>query len=163
MPQYELCYILSALVGDDQVQNVADEVKGYIEKFGGTEVIENHLGKKKLAYPIKKTKNGHYVVVRFAMPSLNVPALETKIRTNTSVIRHLVVKLDEHLKRLEKDQAEQAKLSQNRNEEASEEKPQIPTPVASVVTPELKLDMEPEKDKASLDEQIEAALNDDII
>ncbi len=164
MPQYELCYILAAQVSDDQVPAVTEEIKGYIEKFEGTNIIENHLGKKKLAYQIKKTKNGYYVVVRFSMPSTKVPELEAKIRTNNDIIRHLVIKLDEHLKRLEKDREAQAKLTSNR--QTPEDEQEAEKNAVENTNPEKKvaLEPEPEKSDASLDDQIEAALSaDDII
>lgn len=110
MPKYELMYIVGSKVSDDQIPQVTEEVKKFIQDSGG--IIEKHedLGKKKLAYPIKKSRNGYYVAVNFSAPSEKVNEIEHKIRTSQNLIRHLIINLDEALIRMEKDRASQAKL-----------------------------------------------------
>lgn len=176
MPRYELCYILAAQVSDDQVPGVATQIRQFVSDFGGTEIEEEQLGKKKLAYPIKKTRNGFYVVVQFTMDSRKVNDFEAKIRTQTgTIIRHLVISLDEHLRRSEIDKVAQSKLS--KRPEGEEEAPaaeqkatpapvkiEEPAPVEIVeeVTPTPKKEVV-EISSEDLDKQIEAALAEDII
>lgn len=184
MPRYELCYILAAQVSDDQVPGVASQIRQFVTDFGGTEVQEEQLGKKKLAYPIKKTRNGFYVVVQFTMDSRKVNELDAKIRTQTStIIRHLLVNLDEHIRRTEIDTVAQSKLSK-RPEDGSEGEspapavapaavPTVSAPVetpamATVETPAIEIETAPKKEPVAissedLDKQIEAALSEDII
>ncbi len=181
MPRYELCYILAAQVSDDQVPGVASQIRQFVTDFGGTEVQEEQLGKKKLAYPIKKTRNGFYVVVQFTMDSRKVNELDAKIRTQTgTIIRHLLVNLDEHIRRTEIDTVAQSKLSK-RPEDGSEA--ESPAPVATPVAPApveeapvaaveeapaIEIEPAPKKEPVAissedLDKQIEAALSEDII
>lgn len=103
-------YIIGSQVSDDQIPQVAEEIRGYIENAAG--LIEKHeeLGKKKLAYPVKKTRVGYYVVDNFSAPSDKLSELEHKLRTSQSIIRHLVVNMDEAMVRMEKDRTIQAKL-----------------------------------------------------
>lgn len=185
MPRYELCYILAAQVSDDQVPGVASQIRQFVTDFGGTEVQEEQLGKKKLAYPIKKTRNGFYVCVQFTMDSRKVNDLEAKIRTQTgTIIRHLVVNLDEHIRRSEIDAVAQSKLSK-RPEDGSEGESPAPAAVAPVATPvvaevapaiveeavetpEIEIEPAPKKEPVTLssedlDKQIEAALSEDIV
>jgi small subunit ribosomal protein S6 len=176
MPRYELCYILAAQVSDDQVPGVSEQIRQFIADFGGTEIAEEQLGKKKLAYPIKKTRNGSYVVVQFTIDSRKINDLEAKIRTQTAtVIRHLVVNLDEHLRRSEIDKVAQSKLSK-RVEGEDESGTQAPTPAPSPVTESPIVAQEPVAEKPApkkepvaelstedLDKQIEAALSEDIL
>src|SRR4051794_8583708 len=104
MPQYELMYLLGSQVADTDVQGISDNVQKFVTDLGGTGVVVTPLGKKKLAYPIKKTRNGHYVVVNFAMDTKKINELDAKVRTQDSVIiRYLLINLDEHLERMEKD------------------------------------------------------------
>ena len=176
MPRYELCYILAAQVSDDQVPGVSEQIRQFVADFGGTEIVEEQLGKKKLAYPIKKTRNGSYVVVQFTIDSRKVNDLEAKIRTQTAtIIRHLVVNMDEHLRRSEIDKVAQSKLSK-RVEGEDETGTQAPTPAPSpAVEPPAAVE-EPVMDKPAakkeaaaelstedLDKQIEAALSEDIL
>ena len=151
MPKYELMYILGANVSDDQVPTVTEQIQKFVSDFGGTDIVEQQLGKKKLAYPIKKTRNGHYVVVNFEMESPKVNELDARIRTQNSIIRYILVNLEDHLSRLEKDKVAQSKMNPNRKtQQEGLETPVEPTPEESK-----------EYDK-SLDDKIEAALSEDI-
>src|SRR3977135_4353457 len=111
MPQYELMYLLGAQVADDEVPKIYASILKFAEDFGATDIKESQLGKKKLAYPIKKTRNGHYVVVNFTMDTKSIKTFDAKIRAqNSSIIRYIIVNLDEHLERMEKDRIEQSKI-----------------------------------------------------
>jgi small subunit ribosomal protein S6 len=150
-------YILASSVSDDQVPATSDGVQQIVADFGGENIQHQLLGKKKLAYPIKKTRNGHYGVIAFDLEGKQLNPLDAKIRTQTStIIRHLIVNLDEHLDRLEKDRVVQSKMNRTRPPEAIEadmqdEAPQPkPAKEAKPVTP------------AELDEEIEKALSEDL-
>ena len=171
MPRYELCYILAAQVSDDQVPTVTEQIKQFIADFGGIEIQEEQLGKKKLSYPIKKTRNGFYVVVEFTMDSRKVNELEAKIRTQTAtIIRHLVINIDEHTRRSAIDKVVQSTLSKNPEDEeeqtpAKKAPSPRPTPkVEKVATEPATPKAEPvEISSEELDKEIEAALSEDII
>ncbi len=165
MPRYELCYILAAQVSDDQVPTVTAQLKQFVEDFGGTEIQEEQLGKKKLAYPIKKTRNGFYVVLQFTMESQKVNELEAKIRTQTAtVIRHLVINVDEHLKRSEKDKVAQSKLSHRPEPGDEAYVAPVPTSKPAAKAQEAAPKQEPiDITTEELDKQIEAALSEDVI
>ncbi len=171
MPRYELCYILAAQVSDDQVPTVTKQIKQFVADFGGTEIQEEQLGKKKLSYPIKKTRNGFYVVVEFTMDSRKVNELEAKIRTQTAtIIRHLVINIDEHARRSAIDKVVQSTLSKNPEEE-EEQAPAKKAPTPRPAPKAEKVEAEPTTPKAEpveisseeLDKEIEAALSEDII
>lgn len=110
MPKYELMYIIGNQISDNQIPQVTDEVKKFIEADGG--IVEKHeeLGKKKLAYPIRQMRNGYYVVVNFQAPAEKVSEIEHKIRTSPNLVRHIVLSMDAALIRMEKDRKVQAKL-----------------------------------------------------
>lgn len=119
MPKYELMYILASGVSDDQVPGATANVTKAITEFGGTNITESQLGKKKLAYPIRRTRNGHYIVTSFDMDSSKINLLDSKIRTQTStVIRYLIVNLDEHLKRKAKDEIVRSQIPHLMKQEA---------------------------------------------
>lgn len=154
-------YILSANVSDDQLPTVTGQILQYVTDFGGTDVRETQLGKKKLAYPIKKTRNGFYGVVDFAMDTKKINDLDAKIRTqDNTVIRYIIVNLDEHLERLSRDREVQAKMNRNRPPEmiaaGNGEEP--------TETPRVARKAEPVKEinEADLDKEIEKALTEDI-
>jgi small subunit ribosomal protein S6 len=152
MPRYELAYILSSGVSDDQTPEVTGSIAKIVSDFGGAEVQEEQLGKKKLAYPIKGTRNGHYVALTFNMESSKINDLDAKIRTQgATIIRYMIVNLDEHLERMSKDKIEQSKITRR----IPQAVPDKETPTASKVQP-VTINAE------ELDRKIEEALTEDI-
>lgn len=162
MPKYELMYILASGVSDDQVPGVTESVKKIVADFGGENIQEEQLGKKKLAYPIKKTRNGYYVVMNFDMDSTKVNNLDAKIRTqDASIIRYILVNLDEHNARLAKDVVAQAKMNRGQGpikEKSAEET----TPAEKEATVAEKPAVAVELNSEELDKKIEEALTEDL-
>lgn len=159
MPQYELMYILSAGVSDDQQPEVSAQILQYIADQGGTDIRETQLGKKKLMYPIKKTRNGFYGVVDFAMDAKKINDLDAKIRTqDNTIIRYILVNMDEHLERLASDREVQAKMNRNRPPEL------IPAEGQTVAEAPARAKVEALEpiSEGELDQKIEEALTEDI-
>src|ERR1700690_2698111 len=116
MPKYELMYIVASSVSDDQIPTLIDGVLNLIKGLGGEIIKEENLGKKKLAYPVKKTRNGFYDLITFEMEPSKLSELNNKILTTDGVIRHLIVNIEETLRRIEKDAIAQEKMNKNRSE-----------------------------------------------
>ncbi len=153
MPQYELMYLLSSAVADDEVPKISEQILKFVGDFGGKDIKETQLGKKKLAYPIKKTRNGHYVVVNFSIDGKDVNQLDAKIRTQNTII------LEEHLDRMEKDKLAQSKLVRRQPVEGAADSPvktSAPERKAPTPGPIIEIDQE------ELDKKIEAALSEDL-
>ena len=153
-------YVLGSHVADDEVPKISASILKFAEDFGATEVKEAQLGKKKLAYPIGKTRNGHYIVVNFVMDAKNINSFDAKIRTqDQSIIRYIIVNLDEHLARMAKDKIVQSKIVRK-------------GPPAEVTVPTPKTSIEPKVQKEApvlvelnqeeLDKKIEEALSEDL-
>ena len=163
MPQYELMYLLGSHVADDEVPKISASVLKFAEDNGATEIKETQLGKKKLAYPIGKTRNGHYVVVNFAMDTKNINNFDAKIRTqDQNIIRYLMINLDEHLDRMAKDKIEQAKIVRKGPPEEAVVAAEKPAKT-SAIKPEKKAPaVLVEINQEELDKKIEEALTEDL-
>lgn len=120
MPKYELMYILSSAVSDNDVPTITSEVNKFIQDNGGAILREELMGKKKLAYPIKKTRNGFYVLLAFNMPGEKLAALDNKLRSLDSIIRYIVVNIEEQERRQVKDKAVQEKMRATRKPQKTE-------------------------------------------
>lgn len=156
MPRYELMYLLGSHVAETEVPNISAQILKTIGDLGGAAVQETLLGKKKLAYPIKKTRNGFYVVVNFTMDAKGLNALDAKVRSlDVNIIRYLLVNLEEHLERIAKDKAEALKTPARKPVSAKAEI----KPKAGGSKPAIKLT---DIDEKLLDEQIEKALSEDL-
>ena len=168
MPQYELMYLLGSHVADTDVPGIASQVLQFVQDFGGSEIRETQLGKKKLAYPIGKTRNGHYVVINFAMDGKKINEFDAKIRTqDNNIIRYIIVNLDEHLARMEKDKIAQSKIVRK----GPPAEVGAPAPATRFAKPAKTAEAEPAKketpvlteiNQEELDKKIEEALSEDL-
>lgn len=95
MRPYELVFIVAPQQDDEKVQAQIDTVTKRIAGYGGEVTKLSIWGKLKLAYPIKKFREGHYVVVQMQMPAEAVKQLDRDLLISENVIRHLIVRLDE--------------------------------------------------------------------
>ncbi len=92
---YELVMIISPEVADESVPATVERVQGFIQGRGGEVKEVNPWGRRKLAYPIERHTEGHYVVTQFRLDPQTVIELEGNLKLSEDVIRHLVVKLGE--------------------------------------------------------------------
>ena len=94
MNNYETIFLMKDDITEEQRNTVIEEIRDYLTKNGKISVEEN-LGKKKLAYEIKKNKEGYYVVYDFeANPSL-IAELERNYRITDEVMKFIVIRKDE--------------------------------------------------------------------
>lgn len=152
-------YLLGANVADDQVPAISQSILKFAEDFGASVIKETQLGKKKLAYPIGKTRNGHYVVVNFTMDGKDVNAFDAKIRTQDSnIVRYIIINLDEHLDRMAKDKIAQSKIvRKGPPAEVAGAKPGASeSPMKKEPAPLVEINQE------ELDKKIEEALSEDL-
>ena len=94
MNKYETVFIINPNVEEEGIKTLVDKFSSVINNDGKVESVEN-LGKKKLAYEVKKNAEGTYMLINFeAAPSL-VAELERVYRITDEVIKFIVVKKDE--------------------------------------------------------------------
>lgn len=94
MNKYESVIIMSATLEDDKINEVIDKITNLIKENGNLEKIEN-LGKKKLAYEIKKQTEGLYYLFEFESNSEFIVELERIYRITDEVIKFIVVRRDD--------------------------------------------------------------------
>ena len=93
MNKYESVIIINPSIDEEAVKALSQRFVDLINTDGKVEKVDN-LGKKKLAYEIKKNKEAYYVVINFeANPSL-IAELERNYRITDEVIKFIVVKED---------------------------------------------------------------------
>ena len=91
MNKYESVVIINPNVEENALKALIERFQTLINTDGKVEQV-NELGKKKLAYEVKKNKEGYYVVYDFeANPSL-IAELERNYRITDEVIKFIVVK-----------------------------------------------------------------------
>ena len=86
---YELVYILSPDLRDEDLEAANQKVHQSIDRNDGRVVFENHWGYRKLAYPIAKKKQGYYVLLHLDVDSQNVTSIERLLNLDENVMRYL--------------------------------------------------------------------------
>ncbi len=91
-PYYETMYILRPDIPEEEVDSHIKKYSELLEK-SGTEVLDSQMrGKRRLAYPIAKHKEGIYVQLSHKGNGQQVATLERSMRLSEDVIRYLTVK-----------------------------------------------------------------------
>lgn len=84
--------VYKPLLFEDLKNNVIKKINANVKKLGGELEEVDNLGKKLLAYPIKKFKEGYYVEYELTMDSENVKKLEHQLNLLGDILRFLVIK-----------------------------------------------------------------------
>ncbi|ABX09774.1 30S ribosomal protein S6 [Prochlorococcus marinus] len=93
-PYYETMYILRPTIPEDEVDSHLKKYTEILESAGG-EVLDSQMrGKRRLAYPIGKHKEGIYVQLSHQGDGQHIAVLEKAMRLTEDVIRYLTVKQD---------------------------------------------------------------------
>lgn len=95
MGKYELAVVVSAKIEDDERTATIERVKEIVTKHGGTITNIDEWGKKRLAYEVKKMREGFYYFIQFEGGPTVPNEVESRIRLMENVIRYLIVKQDE--------------------------------------------------------------------
>ena len=92
MAAYELVYIISPEISDEELPQVIDKMSQSVNKAGGNVVEVAQWGRKRMAYPIRRFAEGNYVFNRIELEPVKVKDIEANLRLSDEVLRHLMVK-----------------------------------------------------------------------
>ncbi|AKF08137.1 30S ribosomal protein S6 [Sandaracinus amylolyticus] len=90
--EYELVYILTPNVDPDDADKVATRIQEVVARLGGKITKVDSWGRRRLAYPIKKSSRGVFVYVRYIGFNDLVAELERNLRNADAVIRFQTVR-----------------------------------------------------------------------
>lgn len=92
MGNYELTLVLSPDIEDAKQKTLLAKLTKAVEKEGGKVVRENKLGRKILAYPLKKNAEGVYFLWELDLPKDRVDVVSRGVGLEEGVLRHLLVR-----------------------------------------------------------------------
>ena len=93
MNKYESVVIINPSVEEEKVKELSQKFTDIINNDGKVEKVEE-LGKKRLAYEVKKNKEGYYVVVYFEANPQLITELERNYRIMDEVIKFITIKAE---------------------------------------------------------------------
>ena len=94
MRRYELMLVLRPDVADDKSQALIDRTTRGIVAAGGQIVKVAPWGRRRLAYPIDRHREGSYHIILFEAPSDSIVELEHTLLITEEVLRHLVTRVE---------------------------------------------------------------------
>ncbi|OCQ96016.1 30S ribosomal protein S6 [Nostoc sp. MBR 210] len=89
---YETMYILRPDLNDEQVDQAIAKYQTLIQEQGAENIEIQNRGKRRLAYEIKKQRDGIYIQMNYNGPGTIVAPLERAMRLSEEVIRYLTIK-----------------------------------------------------------------------
>ena len=106
MRRYELMLVLRPDVADDRAQAVIDRTTRQISAGGGQIVKVAPWGRRRLAYPIDRHREGSYHIILFHAPSDAIAELEHSLLITEEVLRHLVTRDERPVKSTRREDGE---------------------------------------------------------
>jgi small subunit ribosomal protein S6 len=88
---YELCLLYRYPIGQKEEHELLKEVEGLFAEAGAKMVSKDAWGRRGLAYAIEGSAEGNYVVYYFEMEPGKLQEIDTQLRINKSVLRHMFV------------------------------------------------------------------------
>jgi small subunit ribosomal protein S6 len=92
MRKYEVMYVIRTDIEPEQVQSTVEKFQNIITNGAGEITKHDLMGKRRLAYEIKKFRDGHYVLIHFNAEPAVVAELDRVFKITDEIIRHLIVK-----------------------------------------------------------------------
>lgn len=94
MTHYEFMMILNPTIGEEEINKNLETVRTALTGAGATISKEDVWGEKKLAYKVKNSDTGYYVLWNLEIEGRSLKALNTDLNLNPSIWRYMFVNLD---------------------------------------------------------------------
>lgn len=96
---YEIGFIVNPDATEEDVKKINDLVVSLVEKNEGKVDKVDEWGRRPLAYPIEEHAEGIYTFVNATMDGGNVAELEKRIKLNEKVMRYIIMRLDDRMRK----------------------------------------------------------------
>jgi len=126
---YEVMFIVRPDVAEEDVDKLIAGFATTVTNGGGTVKSTEKMGRRKLAYLVRKFADGNYILLTIEADGATVHELERRLRVSEPVIKFITVRMDEEEKRLAKIKAIRA----SRRKLSAE--PAAAAPAAAVAAP----------------------------
>src|SRR5215470_15053415 len=112
--QYELVYILPPDSTEQQVTELHEQIEAVVSRLHGAIEKTENWGRKKLAYDIGHHKEGVYVLDVINGSGELMKELDRRLKVMDQVIRHMVVRVDEEKRVVERTRTKRQTESERR-------------------------------------------------
>ena len=95
MRKYEIIFIAQPDLDEENLNNVIEKIKGWITEEKGEVVSVDNWGKKRMAYRIRKQRDGQYVLITANLEPASVKKINLDMRFIESIMRSMITVVDE--------------------------------------------------------------------
>lgn len=120
MREFDTTFIVQPEISDDGREALIAKLRGVLERAGATPLEVDDMGKKKLAYEIRRFQKGHYLALMYLDAGKAVAELERSLRLDESILRFLTVRKLDRVDDIEARKARAVDLEKVRKERAAE-------------------------------------------
>ena len=99
---YEIMFIVRPDLADEDVDKLVATMETNIANAGGSITGTQRMGKRRLAYSVRKFQDGNYILFNVEGPGSVIKEAERRLRVAEQVIKFITVRTDEEGKRLDK-------------------------------------------------------------
>jgi len=99
---YEVMFIVRPDMTDEDLDRLISTLEGNVTTAGGTVKSIERMGKRRLAYTVRKFNDGIYVLFTVEGGGVLMTEVERRLRVTEPVIKFITVRIDEEQKRLDK-------------------------------------------------------------
>jgi small subunit ribosomal protein S6 len=100
--QYEVVYVVSPEITEEGVTELHERVAEIVDQLGGKIDKTDNWGRRRLAYEINRHREGTYVIELVTGPGTLVTELDRRLRVMEQLLRHLIVRVDEDLRKAQR-------------------------------------------------------------
>ena len=148
---YEIMFIVRPDVEEAELDKLVETFSGYVTTGGGVVKTTEKMGRRRLAYTVKKFNDGFYILLVVEAPASLISEIERRLRVSEPVIKFITVRMDEEDKRVAKIKAHRdAHVKRSALPTSS---PEAATPVAEAPAVEA---VEPEAEAVAASEPVAA-------
>ena len=112
--QYELVYILNPDATEQQVADLHAQVEAVVSRMNGQIEKAENWGRRRLAYEVAHHKEGIYLLDVINGPGELMKELDRRLRVMDQVVRHLIVRVDEEKKVVDRTRSKRQSESERR-------------------------------------------------
>ncbi len=120
MREFETTFIVQPEISDEGLQAIRGRLDAILARHGAVRLMCDDVGRKRLAYEIRKFQKGHFLELVYLDHGPVVPEIERALRLDDSVLRFLTVQVSPHVEDIEKRKADAAALEEDRARKAAE-------------------------------------------
>jgi len=104
---YELGFIISPEVSEEETRSILDRLGQIVAQHGGQVVKVNQWGRRRLGYPIQRHRDGYYVFIDMILTPETVSELERTLKVSEIVLRYMLTKRDAKAVQKEREEREE--------------------------------------------------------